>query len=97
MEDTSLTNPVSAGVGSDVRITAVAVMTPLLPGLLVLAGYVWIGGFGILLGLGAAIAWAVWWYRRNGRRFFPRDVRTGPFVITIALTVLAFILALVAT
>jgi hypothetical protein len=72
-------------------------MTPLLPGLLVLAGYVWIGGWGILLGLGAGIAWAVWWYRRNDRRFFPRDVRTAPFVISIVLTVVAFILALVAT
>ncbi|MCA1835502.1 MAG: hypothetical protein LC721_03860, partial [Actinobacteria bacterium] len=33
------TNAVSAGTGSDIRITAVAVMAPLLPGLLVLVGY----------------------------------------------------------
>jgi len=65
---------VSAGLGSDIRITAVAAMTPFLAGMLVLLGYVWLGGFGVLLGIGAAVAWAVWWFRRNDRKFFPRDV-----------------------
>ena len=84
----------SAGLGSDLRITAVAAMTPFLAGMLVLLGYVWLGGFGVLLGLGAAIAWAVWWFRRNDRKFFPRDVNTGAFVITIGLTVVSLVLVL---
>src|SRR5262245_12371862 len=63
-------NSVSAGWGSDLRVAAVGAMTPFLPGLLVLLGYLWLGGFGLLLGIGAAIAWIVWWRRSNGRRFF---------------------------
>lgn len=88
-------NSVSAGLGSDLRVAAVGAMAPFLGGMLVLLGYLWMNGFGLLLGLGAAIAWGVWWYRRNDRRFFPRDVATGPFYITIALTVGALILVLV--
>ena len=77
-------------------MAAVGVMTPFLPGLLVLLGYLWLGGFGLLLGIGGAIAWIVWWRRSNDRKFFPRDVATGPFYITIALTVVVFVLTLVA-
>jgi hypothetical protein len=88
-------NEVSAGLGSDLRVAAVGAMAPFLAGLLVLLGYLWLNGFGLLLGLGAAIGWGVWWYRRNGRRFFPRDVATGPFYITIGLTAGALILTFV--
>ena len=90
-------NSVSAGLGSDLRVAAVGAMAPFLGGLLVLLGYLWLGGFGLLLGLGAAIAWGVWWYRRNDRRFFPRDVANGPFYITIGLTAAVFVLILVST
>ena len=89
-------NSVSAGLGSDLRVAAVGAMAPFLGGLLVLLGYLWLGGFGLLLGIGAAIAWGVWWFRRNNRRFFPRDVATGPFYITIGLTAVVFVLILVA-
>jgi hypothetical protein len=88
-------NSVSTGLASDLRVAAVGAMAPFLGGLLVLLGYLWLSGFGLLLGIGAAIVWGVWWYRRNGRRFFPRDVATVPFYITIALTVAAFVLTLV--
>jgi hypothetical protein len=88
-------NSVSAGLASDLRVAAVGAMAPFLGGLLVLLGYLWLGGFGLLIGIGAAIAWGVWWYRRNGRRFFPRDVANGPFYITVALTVVVFVLTLV--
>lgn len=71
-------------------------MTPLLPGTLVLLGYLWLGGFGLLLGIGAAIAWIVWWRRSNGRKFYPRDVEQRAFYISIALTVLVFVLTIVA-
>ena len=89
-------NSVSAGLGSDLRVAAVGAMAPFLAGLLVLLGYLWLGGFGLLLGIGAAIAWGVWWFRRNDRRFFPRDVATGPFYLTIVLTAVVFVLTLVA-
>jgi hypothetical protein len=95
MRSVTTPNSVSAGLGSDLRVAAVGAMAPFLGGLLVLLGYLWLGGFGLLLGIGAAIAWGVWWYRRNGRRFFPRDVASTPFYITIALTVAAFVLTLV--
>ena len=85
---------VSAGWGSDLRIVTVAAIAPFLSGLLVLLGYIWLNGFGILLGLGAAIGWAVWWYRRNDRAFFPREMNNGAFVISLVLTlgVLALVL-----
>lgn len=89
-------NSVSTGWGSDLKVAAVGAMAPFLGGLLVLLGYLWLGGFGLLLGLGAAIAWAVWWHRSNGRRFFPQDVENRPFFITIALSVVVFVLVLVA-
>lgn len=90
-------NSISAGWGSDLRVAAVAAMAPFLAGLLVLLGYIWLGGFGILLGLGGAIFWAVWWHRRNDRAFFPRDVNGGAFTATIVLTGVAFVLILVST
>jgi hypothetical protein len=89
-------NAVSAGLGSDLRVAAVGAMAPFLAGLLVLLGYAWLGGFGIVLGLGGAIFWGVWWYRRNGKSF-PRAVKTGPFAGSIVLTVIVFVLVLIAT
>jgi uncharacterized Tic20 family protein len=80
--------------GSDLRIVAVAAMAPLLSGLLVLLGYIWLNGFGVVLGLGAAIGWIVWWRRRNDREFFPREMNNGAFVITVVLTIAALALVL---
>ena len=85
---------VSAGWGSDLRIVAVAAMAPFLSGLLVLLGYIWLNGFGVVLGLGAAIGWGVWWYRRNDKEFFPRAMNNGAFVITVVLTLAALALVL---
>jgi hypothetical protein len=87
---------VSAGWGSDLKVAAVAAMAPFLAGTLVLLGYVWIGGFGIVLGLGGAVAWGVWWYRRNDG-FFPRDVNGSAFAITIVLTAVVLILVLISS
>ena len=95
MRGVTESNSVSAGLGSDLRVAAVGAMAPFLAGLLVLLGYLWLGGFGIVLGLGGAIFWAVLWYRRNGK-FFPRDVQTRAFTITIVLTVAVFVLVLIA-
>jgi hypothetical protein len=78
-------NSVSAGWGSDLKVAAVAAMAPLLAGSAVLLGYLWLGGFGVVLGIGGAIAWAVWWYRRESA-FFPRDIQTAPLVITTVVT-----------
>ena len=80
--------------GSDLRIVAVAAMAPFLCGLLVLLGYIWLNGFGVVLGLAAAIGWVVWWRRRNDREFFPREMNNSAFVITIVLTIAALALVL---
>ncbi len=95
MRGVTESNAVSAGLGSDLRVAAVGAMAPFLAGLLVLLGYIWLGGFGIVLGLGGAVFWGVWWFRRNGT-FFPRDVNTRAFTITIVLTAVALVLVLFA-
>jgi hypothetical protein len=87
-------NSVSSGVGSDLLVASVAAMGPFLAGMLALLGLIWIGGFGVVLGLGGAVFWAVWWYRRNGA-LFPRDVDLAAYAITVALTVGSLILVLV--
>jgi hypothetical protein len=86
-------NSVSAGVGSDVRAAVVGALMPFGAGMLILVGYVWLGAFGVILAIAGSIGWAVWWRRRHGA-FFPRDVETGPFVGTIAIAAIAFIIAL---
>lgn len=75
---------------SDLRIGAAAALAPFLCGLLVLIGLIWLGGFGIVLGIAGAIAWAVWWYRRNGA-LVPRQVDTRALVITAVLAGVALI------
>lgn len=69
-------------------------MAPFLAGTLALLGLLWLGGFGVVLGLAGAIAWGFWWYRRNDG-FFPRDVNGGAFAVTIVLTVVVLVLVLV--
>ena len=86
-------NSVSAGWASDLKVAAVAAMAPLLAGSAVLLGYLWLGGFGILVGLGGAIGWGVWWYRRESA-FFPRDAALGPLVVTALITFGVVFLAL---
>ncbi|MEV4314395.1 hypothetical protein [Actinocrispum sp. NPDC049592] len=92
MTDSS-NNAVTAGWGSDIRAAAVGALMPFGAGLLVLVGYLWLDVFGVFLGLGGAIWWAVWWRRKHGR-FFPRDVEGGPFILTIVLAGILFIAAL---
>jgi hypothetical protein len=82
--------------GSDLRIAAAAALAPFLCGLLVLLGLLWLGGFGIVLGLVAAIVWAVWWYRRNGA-VIPREVDTRALLITAAITVAVVIVVFAST
>ncbi|SMD23268.1 hypothetical protein [Kibdelosporangium aridum] len=87
-------NAVSAGTGSDFRVATVGAIMPFGLGMLVLVGYAWIGVFGIILGLLGAVWWAVWWRRKHNKKFFPRDVEGGPFVLTLVLTVILLIAAL---
>lgn len=84
----------SAGWGSDIKVAAVAAMAPFLAGTLVLLGYLWIGGFGVVLGLAGAVGWGIWWFRRNSSAFFPRDVNGRAFTITVVLTVVVLVLVL---
>ncbi len=86
-------NSVSAGWGSDLQIAAVAAMAPLMVGLFVLLGYIWLGGFGILLGIGGFIAWGVWWYRKH-ETLNPRQPNLGAVAITAVLTIGALVLTL---
>lgn len=83
----------SSGWGSDLRVASVGVMVPFLPGMLVLLGLMWLGGFGVVLGLAAAVWWGVWWYRKHDG-FFPKDVQGAPYVITIILTLVSFFIVL---
>jgi hypothetical protein len=87
-------NSVSSGIGSDLRVAAVGAMAPFIMGVSILLGYEWLDVFGGLLGVGVAIWWAVWWYRRNDSKFFPRDVNGGAFAITIVITVGLLLFAL---
>lgn len=89
-------NRVSAGLGSDLRAATVGALMPFGAGMLVLLGYQWLDVFGIFLGVGGAVWWAVWWRRKHGA-FFPRDVRTGAFIGTIVIAVIAFLLAVAST
>lgn len=92
MSDT-LENSVSAGLGSDFRAAAVGALMPLGAGLAALVGYIWVDVFGVLLAIGGVIWWAVWWRRKHGK-FFPRDVQNGPFVLTIVLVAVLFVVAI---
>ncbi|CAM3567400.1 hypothetical protein KIPE111705_14500 [Kibdelosporangium persicum] len=86
-------NAVTAGPGSDFRVATLGAMMPFGAGLLVLVGYAWMGVFGVILAVLGGVWWAVWW-RRKHKKFFPRDVESGPFVLTIVLMVILFIAAL---
>jgi hypothetical protein len=86
-------NSVSAGTGSDFRVAVLGTLMPLGLGMAVLVGYAWLEFFGAILAIGGAVWWAVWWRRKHGK-FFPRDVQGGPFILTIVLTVILFIIAL---
>ena len=87
-------NAVSAGTGSDIRAATVGAMIPFGGGLMFLVGFLWMSWFGIILAAAGAVWWAVWWRKKHGGKFFPRDVEGGPFVLTLVLTVIFFIAAL---
>ncbi|ONI79177.1 hypothetical protein ALI144C_25395 [Actinosynnema sp. ALI-1.44] len=90
-------NAVSAGTGSDFRVAIVGALMPFGLGLLVLLGYAWLSFFGAILGLLGALWWALWWRKKHNKKFFPRDVEGGPFVLTLVLAVLLFIVTIAAT
>lgn len=87
-------NSVSAGIGSDLKVASVGLMTPIIFGVAILLGWEWLDAFGVLLGVAGAIWWAVWWYKRSGEKFFPREVNGGAYGITIIITVALLLFAL---
>lgn len=87
-------NAVTAGPGSDFRVAVLGALIPFGGGLLFLVGFLWLTWFGIVLAALGALWWAVWWRKKHDKKFFPRDVEGGPFVLTIVLTVILFIAAL---
>ena len=90
----STQNTVTAGTGSDIRAATLGALIPFGCGLMFLVGFLWLGWFGVFLALGGSIWWAVWWRKKHGGKFFARDVEGGPFVVTIAITVILFIAAI---
>ena len=92
---TEVENSVSAGIGSDLKVASVGAMAPFIIGVAILLGWEWLDVFGVLLGIAGGIWWAVWWHKRNGEKFFPRDVDGGAYGISIIITVALLIFALV--
>ena len=70
------------------RIGGFAALLTIAAGFAVLAGWVWIGGFGIVLGLIVDVAGLVWLSRRYGA-IFPREVPGGVLLrLLVAIVVL---------
>jgi hypothetical protein len=87
-------NAVTAGPGSDFRVATLGALIPFGGGLMFLVGFLWLTWFGVILAAGGSLWWALWWRKKHNKKFFPRDVEGGPFVLTIVLTVILFIAAL---
>jgi hypothetical protein len=71
--------PVPAGpttTSQDALAATLAALLPLGGGMLLMLGYAWIGIFGSILGVAAAVGWAFWWRNRH-QAFFPKDLRGG--------------------
>lgn len=87
--------PAAAGWAPQLRVGAFAALLPLALGFPVLIGLIWLGGFGIVLGIAAAVGLLVAWYRRQGA-VFPREIGGGALlavlVVTVVLGGIAFLL-----
>ena len=78
--------PAAAGWAPHLRVGAFAALLPLALGFPVLIGLIWLGGFGIVLGIAAAVVLLVAWYRRQGA-LIPREVGGGALLTVLVVTV----------
>jgi len=77
-----------AGWAPHLRIGGFSVLLPLVLGLAILVPWVWLGGFGIFLGLIGDVAWLFWWRQKRGG-VFPPDVSAGTLAkMVVAVVVL---------
>ncbi|WP_130344481.1 hypothetical protein [Herbihabitans rhizosphaerae] len=86
-------NTVSAGTGSDIRVMTVAFVMPMMA-LAAIVGFVWGSWIGGIIGAALWVGWLVWWRSKHKGKFFPRDVQTGPFVITLIIAAIVFFVTL---
>jgi hypothetical protein len=89
-----LSNNTMDGWAPHVRVGAYALLLTVAAGFAVLAGWAWLGGIGIVLGIIVDVVGAVWLRRRYGA-VLPRDVPGGALVrvlvAAIVLTGIAFL------
>jgi hypothetical protein len=83
------------GWAPHLRIGLFALLLTLAAGFAVLLGWVWIGGFGIVLGLAADVAGVMWVRQRYGA-VFPQDAPPGLLLrLLVAVVVLGGIATLI--
>jgi hypothetical protein len=89
-----LSNGTIDGWSPHVRVGAYALLLTIAAGFAVLAGWVWLGGIGIVLGIVVDVIGMVWLRRRYGA-VLPQDVPGGALlrvlVAAIVLTGIAFL------
>jgi hypothetical protein len=76
------------GWAPHLRIGVYSLLLPLGLGFAILVPWVWLGGFGVVLGIIADIIWLAMWKQRKGA-IFPPDVAPGALLrLLVAVVVL---------
>jgi hypothetical protein len=93
VNDMSLDTPVT-GWAPQLRVGAFSVLLPLALGFGILAPWVWLGGFGIVIGIVVDVVAVLWW-RGKQDAVFPKDVAPSSLlkllVVTVVLGGVAFL------
>lgn len=79
-------NAVDDGWAPHLRIGGFALLLTLAAGFAILVGWIWLGGFGIVLGIVAAVAGMSWLRRRYGA-VFPEEVSGSALLRLLAAVV----------
>lgn len=85
-------NRVSAGPASDAKAFFATVLLTFISGMIVMIGYIMIGGFGIFLGLVGVVFILVWWKERHGR-VLPRNLPGTSLALLFVTSLVLFGLA----
>ncbi|WP_091674250.1 hypothetical protein [Amycolatopsis marina] len=87
---------VSAGAASDAKTFGAAALLTFSAGMVVLLGYLLVGGFGAFLGIIGAVFGIVWWKGLHGK-VFPRDLPNSSVLgAAVASAVLALVVVMLA-